>query len=1373
MASIFDTLFGKKKAAAPAAPADIFGPEAAPTQPSTTFKVNGSEAPKPMQLYTPPVQLPKYATDTIRQAKPEEIVKLTPTQEALRKSQMDVNPLVEQHVMARNDAKSLRGVLDDRVLKEGSVDEMVEDAKNKYLTLRYVASTGRGQVQQGFRQAGAEALDTIDLFASPVLGRGGTAFTPENQMKSIERFLQQYAPEELTDVQGMQVADEAVIARQIGAVGSEVVQSLLPAGVAIKAVRALPLIGQLRNAGRTGILAANVIENVAASLAVNAQFTAKTGGGVDDFIKQVAANPSVLLPFGRKSELAVGFGVDYLAGRFLGMSNSQAMLNAASGLGGNTLQRRGVASEIKGFAEARKMAAEEIDRLYAVAPHYLNDPKGMQRQWDESLKAMQQRAKFLQSDSGFDAEKGRKGIERPARPDDVFTPKNPDEQWAASYAAEKTAQREAARTAEKGTFMQRAKDYYLNTIRPIITDTAAPLEDALKRTGVQKADQPRYITNQIDRVLNNNQIAHQFMEDGGLNAVIQEVPKEDYDGLSQYLTAKQATRVSERGKVTGRDLEADKRYVAATKEKYEPMAAKVRQYQRAFLDKMVDYSLISPETRTALIEQNPDYVPLKRIFDDLEAADRATTGQPKKRPLGSLSKQTVVQKLEGSTREIEDPLYSLQQMTELMVSQGERNRLYSMIKDLKDVEGNPFGIEVLRDADNVQERIKLFSEAKELKPVQEKARRLISTRSKWLRKLETELNNLNKKAVTESTRPSKEAPKEKLSSGVKVTAKNGKVKEKLIPATGKPKDIKAFVEELMTLPKSKIEQLKKSMELRDEKSGEIMKELEELRGQYESAAERRGEIFDEAKLIRDTEATGQKTVTGLKNGIKEIISIDPEYANVLKDMNPEQLDWFAKTNRFFARMLKLGATGINLPFAVRNIIKDQFAGSINNEFAIRAGVGLPQAMFEAVGHGELYKKMLREGALFTEFDAYRKPQKASIADTRSRKNMATRAKYVATHPSVWLRTIEDLIGRSEQVGRIQQFASNEQGRIAQGYTPEEASVFAATAARENTGNFRRVMAGNKVLSYLSPYFNAAKEGTRARLRAWKRDPVGTALKSGIEIVLPQVALTLWNLSTPDKEEAYRDIRDSHKNGNMVFVPENPEKGDDGMWTTMNIPLQGQDAALATLARKVVEAMHDQDPLTTRDLFNAMVGMTTPFDPQSSLGGFSSLVPQGIKPILETSVNKDFFRNSDIVPFYLQDEPVEDQRQPWTTETATLIGSYLGVAPAKVEHLLRGYFANNATTALHWGDVLLAAAGVIQKEDIKGTGIAKGIFNSMLRAPGNQQDANQPGEGNIFDTPILGGQDSGDVFEPRIPSSGIGNSAGGGIPSAGVIPSARR
>lgn len=1352
--SILDDIlgvFGKKKAATPAVPTDVFQPS---NQPATTFKLNPegqkkAAAQAPVSIFTPPVQqTPKYQSDVIRAPKAGEAAPaLTPTQEAMKKSQMDINPLVEKQVMMKRDSRALKGIVDDKVFAEGDTDEMIEEAKNKYLTLRYIASTDRGTVHQGFRQAGASALDTIDLFASPVTGRGGTSFTPENQMMNIERFLQQYAPDELAEVKGMEVADEAVLARQIGGISSEVVQSLLPGGIAIKAVRALPLLAQLRNAGRTGILAANVIENVAASLAVNAQFNAKSGGDMEDYVKTVIANPSALLPFARKSELIIGLGVDYMAAKALGMSEMESWMNAAGGLAGNTMQRRGVKSEIEGFTQMQKLAREEIDRLYAMAPQYANDPKGMQKLWDGSIKSLQQRGKVLMTDSGITKETGRKGIERPSRPD-VFTPPDAESKWASEYAQEQTAARESARKAEKGTMGQRMSDFYRNTLRPIITDTAAPLEDTLKRTGIQSEQKPKVVTNQIDRVLNNNQIAHQFMEDKGLNAVIRDVPKEDYDGLSQYLTAKQATKVAERGKLTGRDIEADRRYVEATKERYEPEAAKVRQYQRSLLDQMVEYKLISPELRKTLIEENPDYVPLKRIFDDLEITDKNIGGYPKKRPLGSLSKQTVVQKLEGSTREIEDPLYALQQMTELMTAQGERNRLFHTIKDLKDVEGNPLGIEVLRDADKVQERIDLFSEAKELRPLQDKARKFIQTRSKWLKKLQTEMNNLQKKSVTESTRPTKTQPKEKLSSGVEVKTKNGKVtKENLIPATGKPRDAKAFIEELMRLPKSKVEQLKKSVELRDEKSKKLFSELEDLRSEYESIQSRRAEIFDEAKLVRDADADGRATVSGMKNGIKEIITLDPQYAKVLNDMNPEQLDWFAKTNRFFARMLKLGATGINLPFAVRNIIKDQFAGSINNEFAARAAIGLPQAMYEAVGHGKMYKEMLRNGALFTEFDTYRKPQKASIAETRSHKNIKERFKYVATHPNVWLRTIEDIIGRSEQIGRLQQFTSNLEGRKAQGFSPEDASIFASTAARENTGNFRRVMAGNKVLSYLSPYFNAAKEGTRSRLRAWKRDPAGTALKSGMEIVMPTVALTLWNLSSPEKEEAYRDLQNSHKDNNMVFIPDNPEKGEDGLWTTFNVPLQGQDAALATLTRKAVEAMHGADPVTTGDLFSAMVGMTSPFDPGSSGFGVSTLVPQAIKPMLEATSNKDLFRNRDIVPFYMQDEPIEDQRQPWTSETATRLGVMMGVAPAKVEHVLRGYFANNATTALHWGDVLLAAAGAIEKEDVKGTGIMKGIFNSLLRAPGNQSDASNPldeDEPGIFDIPIIGG-DGEDVF----------------------------
>jgi len=69
----------------------------------------------------------------------------------------------------------------------------------------------------------------------------------------------------------------------------------------------------------------------------------------------------------------------------------------------------------------------------------------------------------------------------------------------------------------------------------------------------------------------------------------------------------------------------------------------------------------------------------------------------------------------------------------------------------------------------------------------------------------------------------------------------------------------------------------------------------------------------------------------------------------------------------------------------------------------------------------------------------------------------------------------------------------------------------------------------------------------------------------------------------------------------------------------------------------------------------------------------TLVPQIVKPLIETVTNYNFFTGGSIVPEYMKPLGGYGAR-PTTSETARVLGEATGVSPLKIEHLVRGYFA---------------------------------------------------------------------------------------------------
>lgn len=177
----------------------------------------------------------------------------------------------------------------------------------------------------------------------------------------------------------------------------------------------------------------------------------------------------------------------------------------------------------------------------------------------------------------------------------------------------------------------------------------------------------------VDRVRSSDMIARQYMIDNKLGEVVN-MPEADLNEFQQYLIAKRALEVAEQGKATGRSKAADQALIDAVGDKYAKQEQIIRDYTRGMLKYSADNGLISQKLKDDLIKNNPNYVPMNRVFDVLEKK----TGF-KSKQLGNLSNQSVVQKMTGSERVVENPIESLMANTLRMVNEVERNNTAKLI----------------------------------------------------------------------------------------------------------------------------------------------------------------------------------------------------------------------------------------------------------------------------------------------------------------------------------------------------------------------------------------------------------------------------------------------------------------------------------------------------------------------------------------------------------------------------------------------------------------------------------------------------------------------------------------------------------------------
>jgi Large polyvalent protein associated domain 38 len=914
---------------------------------------------------------------------------------------------------------------------------------------------------------------------------------------------------------------------------------------------------------------------------------------------------------------------------------------------------------------------------------------------------------------------------------------------AAKYVAESVAKRERARGV--GPKLVERAGSFLKNAKTKLVDFAAPIEDVLadtlKKTKVVLKPS-EHITNQIDRVLRAPTIAGQFVRDGGLEKVIKDAP--DLDALDQYLIARHARTVTANGVKTGRDIEKDARLIEALAPEYEAIAKTVTEYSRKLLDYSVDSGLISKQLAAKLREAYPDYVPLNRIFEEGELVDHGFGGG---KAVASLSRQTVVQKLSGSEREIASPLESLIAKTNDAFRQGEKNKAARILASYKDLPGNPFQITPLRTAENVTKRIDLYSEAKELRPLQDRIDRFIKSRSHDLRRLESEINRLNKQGLHASLKgAAPEFPATPVSA-IRITRKpatadavrfgaNDQLLERLPgnPPSASAKDasfavpsatdVKKFVNALFTDPNADLDLIKKKIATRENKLGPLLDTLSTLRKNFDEVRSYRSELLDEARLLSDAKSRGKSTFSAFNDGIKEIYETTPEVADAAKALNVQQLNILGKILALPVRVAKLGITGINIPFVASNIAKDQVTGFINSNKALQTSIANPlnfvRALFSAVKHDDLYQELVREGAGGTSFDIARDQIPATIDRIRASRSVAGRALYTVKHPSQLLRAAEDIIGRSEELTRLQQYRGTREALIKQGMSPAEAKIAAAKAARENTVNFARRGEWGTVLNSAFLYLNAGIQGTRTLVRSAATRPLQTGAKIATTVFLPVSVATAWNMSDPNRRKAYEDIAEFEKENNIIIVPPDPVQDDRGRWNVIKIPLAQGVNSLATVPRRALEQAFGLDDVRAREIAQSLVATVSPIAPTKG-AALSSLTPQAIKPTLEQASNMNFFTGRPIVPHGMTKKPAEEQVFEETSGAARRIGKRFNMSPLKVESFIRETFGGVGSQALNALDRALAAGRLIPKDQIGGESTFEATVRRFRKATGGETE----------------------------------------------------
>lgn len=432
----------------------------------------------------------------------------------------------------------------------------------------------------------------------------------------------------------------------------------------------------------------------------------------------------------------------------------------------------------------------------------------------------------------------------------------------------------------------------------------------------------------------------------------------------------------------------------------------------------------------------------------------------------------------------------------------------------------------------------------------------------------------------------------------------------------------------------------------------------------------------ELRALKPGEATtGKNTVSAFIDGKKVTYETLPDVAQAAKNLNSQQLNILGKILSVPTRALQMGAVGYNIPFVLSNLVRDQGTSSVISQKAMKTSIANPlnfvKAFYNAVGHGALYDDWVRSGSSFTQFDIARDQVAPTVEKIFAGRSKSSNIAYKVTHPAELFRAVENIIGRTEELTRIQQFAGTRDALIKEGRTAADAEILGGAASRTNTANFGRKGEWGAVLNGAIPFFNAGIQGARSLVGALTKNPKGTAVRFATTVGLPVATATVWNMANEQRRIAYADIPEYEKENNLIILPPVPTKDENGNWNAIKIPVTPGLSNLMSLVRRQVEGTASISPEGIGKIATDIFTAGTSIDPSNLL---SSVTPQGIKPLLEDTTNTNLFTKQKIVPEYMKSLPADQQVKSDTSQFAKTIGGVLGVSPLRVENFVSTAFA---------------------------------------------------------------------------------------------------
>lgn len=396
-----------------------------------------------------------------------------------------------------------------------------------------------------------------------------------------------------------------------------------------------------------------------------------------------------------------------------------------------------------------------------------------------------------------------------------------------------------------------------------------------------------------------------------------------------------------------------------------------------------------------------------------------------------------------------------------------------------------------------------------------------------------------------------------------------------------------------------------------------------------------------------------------------LYQIHPDLYRAISGMNQQQYSFFLRLFGMATRLTKLGATTLNPDFMLRNIARDHLTYLIQRES--KAGVFDPEKMLAAYVYTTAAHAMGKKGdpivGLFQQMGGELSTilgLDTKIIEQKIRQVMGStneRALHQIIDPRNWVDAVRTLVTSTEVASRLAQFEASmkadgwSRSRIAkEGMPPRHVLVRAINDAHEVTVNFKRMGSLGRKINQVIPFFNAGLEGLDRFARFWRDHPRRAMVWTAAGVA---ATISYWLMRKDDDD--YKEQADWLKYGYWTITD---EKGAP----VARIPIPFEWGILVKGGTEaILNTWNDFDPKAVKAWAQEAAKSISPL-------GYPSLVT----PFIEAKFNYDLFRNRPIYPSEkMRHRLPAEQYTAYNTDTMKAIGGWLGISPAKLEHIVNG------------------------------------------------------------------------------------------------------